>query len=241
LSALLTLLSSHYTFQSFGQPIIKALLSPPWMRRLNSYLGSSDNELILVTLKLFNAMSAFSSGRERKAVLEAFAWETKVCVASRIRHSIFTPVYQSLPKLLNKRRKAKKDMSTNVLGRPGQSSMQCHMHGAPYSFRTDIRTLYVLFLLSFVETVSPTSLKATFLERHRDAFLLIFKGLVQDPYLLVRKVLEVCWAGIWSDSKLKRSLKISVFSESVISRVSVYALCLHSPSDIVQFIDNRAL
>ena len=77
LASLLTLLSSHYTYQTFGHPIIKTLLSPPWMRRLNSNLGGSHNELILVTLKLLNAISAFASGRERKALLDAFAWETK--------------------------------------------------------------------------------------------------------------------------------------------------------------------
>jgi len=48
------------------------------MRRLNTYLGGSHTELILVTLKLFTAMSAFAGGRERKTVLEGFAWQTKV-------------------------------------------------------------------------------------------------------------------------------------------------------------------
>jgi nucleolar pre-ribosomal-associated protein 1 len=77
LASLLTLLSSHYTYQPFGYPIIKTLLSPQWMRRLNSNLGGSHNELILMTLKLLNAISAFASGRERKTLLDAFAWETK--------------------------------------------------------------------------------------------------------------------------------------------------------------------
>jgi nucleolar pre-ribosomal-associated protein 1 len=80
LSALLTLLSSHYTYHSLGQPILKTLLTPPWMRLLNSYLGGSHNETILATLKLFNSMSAFASGKERKTVMELFAWETKVCL-----------------------------------------------------------------------------------------------------------------------------------------------------------------
>ena len=48
------------------------------MRRLNTYIGGSHTELILVTLKLFNSMSAFANGKERKTLLELFAWEIKV-------------------------------------------------------------------------------------------------------------------------------------------------------------------
>jgi hypothetical protein len=78
LSALLTLLSSHCTYQRLGQPILKTLLSPQWMRRLNSFVRGSHSELILATLRLLNSMSAFASGKERKTILESFAWESKV-------------------------------------------------------------------------------------------------------------------------------------------------------------------
>lgn len=42
------------------------------------YLAGQHTELILVTLKLFNSVTNFAGGRERKAVLESFAWEMKV-------------------------------------------------------------------------------------------------------------------------------------------------------------------
>lgn len=58
---------------------MKTLLTPTHARRLNSYIGGSHSELILVTLKLYNGMSGFAGGRDRKAVLEAFGWELKVC------------------------------------------------------------------------------------------------------------------------------------------------------------------
>ena len=61
--------------------------------------------------------------------------------------------------------------------------------------------------------------KSAFLEQHRDVFLSIFKGIAQDPYPIIRKILEVTWAGIWSDQKLKRTLKISLFNESTIFHV----------------------
>ncbi|KAJ7670238.1 ribosome 60S biogenesis N-terminal-domain-containing protein [Mycena rosella] len=206
LSSLLALLSSHYTFHAAGHPILRMLLTPPWMRKLNSYLGGSHTELLLVTLKLFNGMSAFGGGRERKSVLESFAWETK-----------------SLPKLLNMRRKSKADDSVDPLAKP------------------DIRTLYMLFCLSFVDQESPTQLKTMFLEQHREAFFSIFRGLAQDPFVVIRKVLEICWAGIWVDPKIKRTLKIGLFSEITVAQLlKIYDRPIaedddpeHVPADLV--------
>lgn len=79
LSCLLALLSSHYTYQHLGLPIIKTLLAPQWMRRLNAHIAGSHSELILVTLKLVNGMSSFAGGRERKHVMDALHWDHKVC------------------------------------------------------------------------------------------------------------------------------------------------------------------
>ena len=101
-SALLTLLSAHYTYHAYAQPILRALLSRQWTQLLNTYLGGQHTDLVLVTLKLFNAMSAFAGGRERRAVLDAFAWEMK-----------------SLPKLLQMRRKGKSGEDVNTLAKPG--------------------------------------------------------------------------------------------------------------------------
>jgi nucleolar pre-ribosomal-associated protein 1 len=85
--------------------------------------------------------------------------------------------------------------------------------------RTDIRTLYVLFILSFVDTKTPTSLKTMFLEQRKESLAAVFKGLSQDPYSLVRLVLEKLWGGLWSDTKLKKTLKIGLFNEAVLSHV----------------------
>ncbi|KAJ6613338.1 ribosome 60S biogenesis N-terminal-domain-containing protein [Mycena sp. CBHHK59/15] len=207
LSSLLVLLSSHYTFHMAGHPILRTLLTPLWMRKLNSYLGGAHTELLLVTLKLFNTMSVFGGGRERKTILESFAWETK-----------------SLPKLLNMRRKAAKS------GEPSD----------PIA-KPDIRTLYMFFCLSFVDPESPTQLKTMFLEQHKDAFFSIFRGLAQDSLLVIRKVLEICWTGIWSDPKIKRTLKIGLFSEITVAQlIKIYDRVSpedddpeHVPADLV--------
>ncbi|KAF9460940.1 ribosome 60S biogenesis N-terminal-domain-containing protein [Collybia nuda] len=108
---------------------------------------------------------------------------------------------KSLPKILNMRRKTKGEEVVDPLVKP------------------DIRTLYILFLLSFVDAGSSTQTKTTFLEQHRDTFLSIFKGLVQDSYSVARKILEVCWGGVWSDPKIKRTVKIGLFNESTISHI----------------------
>jgi len=79
LSSLLTILSTQYTHLKLGQPILKTLLSPDYLVYLNSYLTSSHNELIIASLKLFSAMSAFGGGCEKRTVLEGFPWENKVC------------------------------------------------------------------------------------------------------------------------------------------------------------------
>lgn len=47
----------------------------------------------------------------------------------------------------------------------------------------------------------------------------MFKGLAHDHYSLARKILEVCWAGIWSDSKVKRTLKVGIFNETTLGHV----------------------
>jgi len=78
LSAILALLSAHYTNHALGRPIMKTLLTPVRLRYMNSYIGGSHNELIIATLKLYHMMSNFAGGQDKKSVLEGFGWEIKV-------------------------------------------------------------------------------------------------------------------------------------------------------------------
>jgi nucleolar pre-ribosomal-associated protein 1 len=82
----------------------------------------------------------------------------------------------------------------------------------------------MLFILSFVDANTPSIVKAAFVERHVDPLRSLFKGLAQDPYTVVRHVLELCWTGLWSDVKVKRTLKIQVFNEATIAHVRRYSL-----------------
>lgn len=78
LSCLTSLLSSHYSYHSTCQPVVQNVLSQQWSNRLNAYLAGNHSELILMTLKLYNGLSAFAGGKERKNLLDGFYWEMKV-------------------------------------------------------------------------------------------------------------------------------------------------------------------
>lgn len=77
------------------------------------------------------------------------------------------------------------------------------------------------FILSFTTSTTPTPIKTAMLEDHKELFTALFKGLQEDPYDVVRYVLEISWDGIWCDSKLARTTKIRLFSEGTLSCVSL--------------------
>lgn len=86
--------------------------------------------------------------------------------------------------------------------------------------KPDIRTLYMTFMLGFLQPSTTHMLKSNFLESHRELFLGLFKRVSEDPYAIVRFILETCWEGIWADNKLKRTLKIGLFNVQTLSLVS---------------------
>ncbi|KAH9963282.1 ribosome 60S biogenesis N-terminal-domain-containing protein [Russula dissimulans] len=109
---------------------------------------------------------------------------------------------KKLHKLLSMRRRTKRNSSADVLAIP------------------DIRTLCILFILSFVDDSTPSWGKSSFLEQRHDIFRSIFGGLDQDSYSLARKILEIAWTGIWQDPKIKRTLKVNVFNEATLHHIT---------------------
>jgi len=109
MSCILNLFSIHYPDQRYGLAILKILFLPQWYQKLNTCLHGSHSESILVTMKLYTAMSSFAGGRERKAVMEIFAWDNKVS------------------KLLNMRRKGRRE-TKDALSRPGECEHQSYHH-----------------------------------------------------------------------------------------------------------------
>jgi nucleolar pre-ribosomal-associated protein 1 len=128
-SAVLTLLSAHYTDHSVGHPIMKMLLQPVRLRCMNAYIGGSHNELIITTLKLYNVMSNFASGRDRNSVMEGFGWDIKVFfLLLLLRWDYLSTLicdYQSLPKLLKMRRRTAGTVQPDPLLRPGKFHLGC--------------------------------------------------------------------------------------------------------------------
>jgi len=211
ISATLNLLSTHYTYHALGHAIVRSLISSSnaYSTRISNYLGgSSPADVILSTLKLWNSMSNFASGRERKTVLAIFPWEQKVTGLLLNFHSSGILTFnQALSKLLNMRRRS--DNKDHPLAKP------------------DIRTLYILFLLSFVDLTSPSSLKTSFLQVHSQKLQAVFKGVAQDPYAVLRRTLEVCWAGIWEDKRIPRTSKVVLFTDITILQVIVSSAIRH--------------
>lgn len=78
LDAVLLVLNSHSSTYPLGFPIVKLVLASNIIRRLTQYLTSADRSLVLAALKLFGALSSFGTGRDKRTVLEAFPWGSKV-------------------------------------------------------------------------------------------------------------------------------------------------------------------
>lgn len=75
-----------------------------------------------------------------------------------------------------------------------------------------------------VDRDTASSVKSAFLEQRREVLMGMFKGLVQDHYTVIQKVFQVCWEGVWSDPKIKRTTKLRLFNEVTISHVSILDL-----------------
>ncbi|KAG7090693.1 hypothetical protein E1B28_009789 [Marasmius oreades] len=103
-------------------------------------------------------------------------------------------------RLLNMRRKGKAD-SVHPLARP------------------DIRTLTLFLVCSFLCSTSALSIKTLFFDQHSDKFLSVFKGLVLDPYVVVRKFLETCWESVWCDVKIPKKIKVGLFGEITVNHL----------------------
>jgi len=212
---------------------MKTLLTPSRLRILNSYIGGSNNELVIVVLKLYNVMSNFAGGRDKKAVLEGFGWEIKVCIEVNSKNRSFTNCVSFLVTAETSQYETQDTRRERHYRPIAETWYVISLSYLLLCFKLlliDIRTLYILFLLSFVDTDSLSQTKTLFLEQHREAFLAIFKGLIYDHYSLARKILEVCWGGIWSDSKVKRTLKVGLFNEATLGHVCLLNICAQFPN-----------
>ncbi|KAJ2915963.1 hypothetical protein MD484_g4428, partial [Candolleomyces efflorescens] len=199
-TSILTLLSAYYTLHPHAYPVLKNLFDNERWRKLCGYVcGAAGGGSMAndIILVTLRLLSVIVERWDAKKVLEGFTWESK-----------------SLSKLLQMRRK--NSSTFNPLVKP------------------DIRTAYTLFLLSFVLPSTSTSTsssnsqtKTAFLQQHSLHFTSTFKSLHQDHPILIRRVLEVCWEGVWCDVRVSRSLKVIVFTGTGASAVLQHLLRLY--------------
>ncbi|KAG1766782.1 ribosome 60S biogenesis N-terminal-domain-containing protein, partial [Suillus occidentalis] len=217
------------TNQSFALSFLMSLLSSVLTLLSSHFPYHSHGIPIIKTLllpKWMRKIASFISGSNELILVSMKLLNTiSHFGGGRERKALFEAFpwdIKTLAKVSHMRRKGKGD-AEDVIARP------------------DIRTYYVFFILSFIDPETSSLVKSTFLEQQRDIFLSIFKGLSQDSYLVIRKVLEVCWVGLWSDPKVKRTTKIGLFSEITIGHLlKLYERAVaenadgdHIPADLV--------
>ncbi|KAG8902324.1 hypothetical protein FRB99_004632 [Tulasnella sp. 403] len=83
----------------------------------------------------------------------------------------------------------------------------------------DVRTAFIAFVLSFITTDTPTSVKMSLMER-QGIFTDLTEGLKVDPYPVVRRVLEACWDGIMQDSRIPYDLKLRQFNNTTLRNIA---------------------
>lgn len=93
--------------------------------------------------------------------------------------------------------------ASNDRGRVGQDGLS----------RPDIRTLYMLFLLSFLTQTHSHSLKIAVLDLGREHCPSLVKNLVRDPPEVVQHVLVTLHAGLLQDERVPRAKKVTFFNE----------------------------
>ncbi|TFK24236.1 hypothetical protein FA15DRAFT_423825 [Coprinopsis marcescibilis] len=186
LTNIFTLLSTSYAFQADGALIVKNITLDHW-RRLNTYVTGTQGRRSI-------------QGPSNELVLVSLRLLTVICEkwdAKRVYENIGWES-KGLPKLF-------------AMKKQGRST------GNPI-LKPDIRTAFILFLLAFLRGASSATnyqTKTAFLSTSSSVnnFLAIFKTLHADHPAVIKRVLEVCWEGVWCDIRISRSLKIAVFGD----------------------------
>lgn len=224
LSNFILLLSAHQPTHDFAEHILQQLLpttdpdresdsrkQATYWNRMQKYLAnvngsgsrrdhanpstshSSSDTLILATLQLLVSMTSFAGAKYAHVVFDSINWSMK-----------------SLSTLSRKRRKvaAKKDKKLS------RQMVQVTLD------QPDIRTIWTLFLLSFLRSPNGSStsvpLRVTALSTGHEHYSGILKGLSHDSASVITYILTALHDGLLSDeahAKLPRSSVVSLFNE----------------------------
>ncbi|KDN41611.1 hypothetical protein K437DRAFT_269643 [Tilletiaria anomala UBC 951] len=257
LSNILRLLSAHYPTHALGDAVITQLLpqsptsedkyksSSSHLDQLISYLvdsrdaqryhgqnhggnshrakgNAAKNEMLtLAALTLLGSMADFSSGKYANAIFQAMPWGSKGL--TRL----------STARRRTNQKRALKHVKTDISGSKLAGSLAGYDERTITPSRPDIRSLYVLLLLSLLRA-SPSLrssssgnivCKGNLLSLSPSPFSAIFRGLPQDPSWIVSQVLQCLHAHVLSDDKLPRKAKLSLMSNMSVLEplLSMYA------------------
>ncbi|TIB66612.1 hypothetical protein E3P77_02195 [Wallemia ichthyophaga] len=108
--------------------------------------------------------------------------------------------FKFVPKLLNMRRKKSTDGENDPIG------------------KADIRTLYLLLNMVFISPSLSNPYLINMHLSHKEINQQLFKGLSQDHYLVIQKFLKI-WHDCWSDGRISRSIKLSIWNEQTIDHI----------------------
>ncbi|SPO27725.1 related to URB1 - nucleolar protein required for the normal accumulation of 25S and 5.8S rRNAs [Ustilago trichophora] len=230
----LALLSIHYPTHSLGSNIIERILSSnePWLAMLHNYISNlggakfasskqrdsrsskSSDVAALASLVLLREITTFAKGRYAAKLFDSFNWSMKV-----------------LPHIFNMRRR---------VNRKSKTSKKAHAAQDVSLRRPDIRTLYILFLLSFLQQSYSHTLKLRLLDLGRDFLPAILKGLPQDPPDVVQTILLHLHEDLVKDQRIPRSKKVEFWNEwacgcvvQLYSREEEHVL-IHADTDAVE-------
>lgn len=230
----LALLSIHYPTHALGSSIIERILSTnqPWLALLHNYISalggakfvsakqresrsSKGSDVAgLASLVLLREISTFAKGRYASRLFDSFNWSMKV-----------------LPHIFNMRRRS---------GRKPKASKKSQAAHDVSLRRPDIRTLYILFLLSFLQQAYSHTLKLRLLDLGRDFLPALLKGLPHDPPDVTQTVLLHLHEDLVKDPKVPRSKKVEFWNEWACGCVvQLYAreqehVLVHADTDAVE-------
>ena len=230
----LALLSIHYPTHALGSNIIERILSTnePFLAMLHNYISNlggakfasskqrdgrsskGSDVAALASLVLLREIATFAKGRHAAKLFDSFNWSMKV-----------------LPHIFSKRRRTNRKSKTS---KKAQAAQDVSLR------RPDIRTLYILFLLSFLQKSYSHTLKLRLLDLGRDFLPGILKGLPQDPPDDVQTVLLHLHEDLVKDQKIPRSKKVEFWNEwacgcvvQLYSREEEHVL-IHADTDAVE-------
>ncbi len=203
----LALLSIHYPTQALGSNIIERVLSPnePWLAMLHDYISNlggarfasskqresrtskGSDVAALASLVLLREIATFAQGRHASKLFDSFNWSMKV-----------------LPHIFNMRRRTNRKSKSS---KKAQTAQDVSLR------RPDIRTLYILFLLAFLQQSYSHTLKLRLLDLGRDFLPGILKGLPQDPPDVVQTILLHLHEDLVKDQKIPRARKVDFWNE----------------------------